>query len=158
MAGNHASYLDPVVLGISCKRKMHFLTKQELFKVPFLGYILRSVGSIEVRRGKSEASVIKKSIDYLKKGEVIALFPQGSRKDTIDLKDHYRGVGLIALKAGVPVVPVMIQGTGKDKKGLIPKVTVTFKDPIVIENGAGKDDQAKLSEMTMQKIFEGIKE
>lgn len=160
IAGNHVSYLDPVVLTISCRRKMHFLAKDELFKIPFISFILRSAGTIAVKRGKPEASIIKKTIKHLRDGEIVAIFPQGTRKKAIDLDDHYRGVGLIALKSGAPIIPAIVEGTEKVyKKSFLslrfPKIKVTFKEPFHIEaTGAGKEEQIRISSLTMQKIFE----
>jgi 1-acyl-sn-glycerol-3-phosphate acyltransferase len=109
-ASNHVSNLDPVVLGVSCIRRMNFMAKDSLFK-GFLGWLLVKLGSFPVKRGEADLSALKEAIKRLKKGKALLIFVEGTRRIGNELSQAQPGVGFIAVKAGVPVIPVYINGT-----------------------------------------------
>jgi len=113
IASNHLSNLDPMIIGIAAGRKISFMAKASLFKNRFLSFILRGVMAFPVRRGALDISTIKEAVKRLKTGGLV-VFPQGTRRTiNFDLRGIKSGVGLLAVKAGVPIVPAFINGSDK---------------------------------------------
>jgi len=111
LASNHVSYLDPVVLGVSLKRKIYFIAKEEVFKNIFCHLFLSGLNAFPVNRNKTDIVAFKKAIKVLKEGNILGIFPEGTRSYDGELKDLKTGVFKIAKKTGVPVLPVGINGT-----------------------------------------------
>lgn len=158
LAGNHISYLDPILISISTKRQVHFLAKSELFKIPVLGFILRNIQIISVDRSKGDIDAIKASIKVLKEGKVLGIFPQGTR--TRDIENISRGIGMISHKTNAPIIPIYIKNSDKVyKKGFFPfrfpKISVIIGDIIYPFNELNnKEEQKKISKYVVEKIFE----
>ena len=138
VASNHLSNIDPVAIGVASVRPMNFMAKEELFSNKFFGFILRRVNVFPVKRGKADLFSIKEAIKRLRRGEGLLLFPQGRRRDTIELEDVKGGVGFFASKAGVPIVPTLIKGSDLvlPKGSKLPKrtgVNIYFGQPIYIK-------------------------
>ncbi len=113
LASNHISYADPPAVGSGMRRQVHFMAKEELFKTPVLGFLVRKVGSFPVRRGTADRKALKRAVELLGDGKVVCLFPEGTRSLDGRLQDPELGIGLVALKSGAPVVPVAVIGTNK---------------------------------------------
>ena len=111
LAPNHVSYLDPPAVGAGTPRHVHFMAKKELFQPRLLGSVLRAVGSFPVSRGTADRKAIKRAIDLLEQGQVVCMFPEGTRSEDGKLGNAEVGVGLVALKSKVPVVPIAVIGT-----------------------------------------------
>lgn len=157
VAANHNSYLDPIVVGLCSKRTVSFMAKEELFKVPVLRWIIVQLTTIPVKRGETDIKSIKVVINLLKEGRQIGIFPEGTRKKDSGQSPLFRGVGLIAQKAGAPVYPVTITGTDKIiTKGIIPirfpKIKVTINEPIMPDQYEGKSGQIDISKLAMASI------
>jgi 1-acyl-sn-glycerol-3-phosphate acyltransferase len=111
LASNHQSYWDPPILGCAINRPAYYLAKQELFSLPVLGWILPRVHAVPIRRGTPDPKANKKAIKLLLSGQCLILFPEGTRGRGDRFLEPKSGVGLLALEAKVPVVPVHLQGT-----------------------------------------------
>ncbi len=111
LAANHISYLDPIVLGVAFKRKIHFIGKREIFEVPFLAFMVRSLDVIPVDKEKLNPTTVKKSLSILKNGHVLGIFPEGTRSSSGELLELNAGLIRIALKTNSPIMPVGINGT-----------------------------------------------
>ena len=144
VAFNHKSNFDPVVAGLSCKRPLCFMAKEELFKNPVFGALIKALGAFPVRRGKGDIGAIKVSLKILGEGKAMLMFPEGHRiKDGRKVKAK-PGVALIAQRAQVPVVPVCISGEYK----WMHKITVTYGKPISLEEYYGqKPEQEKIQQL-----------
>jgi len=134
---NHQSMLDTLL--INCLRyKFKWISKIENLKVPVLGWYLKMAGYITVNRGNedSKAEMLEKSYNFLKKGNSIMIFPEGTRSTDKEIGFFKRGAFQLALKARVSILPILIEGTGDvlPKHGLIfgsgHKITVRVLDPI----------------------------
>jgi 1-acyl-sn-glycerol-3-phosphate acyltransferase len=110
-AGNHVSYLDPPVLGVACPRRLRFMARNTLFRYPLLGGYLRAVGVIPLTRGEHDPRALREALRRLQRGEPVAIFPEGHRQLSGELGAAKRGVGLLAMSARAPIVPVLITGT-----------------------------------------------
>lgn len=107
LCGNHLSLLDPLAAGVSMRRRIRFMAKSELFRVPLLRWIIRALGAFSVRRGSADMAAVRTALAVLREGEVLGIFPQGGR-DLTGSRAMESGVALIALKSGAPVVPMRI--------------------------------------------------
>jgi len=144
LASNHTSNLDPVVLGVATSKRLSFMAKEELFLNPFFGLLIHILGAFPVKRGSPDLSAIKEAIRRLERGDCLVIFPQGTRSSG-DLKVA-PGIGFLATKTKVPVIPVYIKGTDKilpkGKKMIsIGKIKVKFGDLILLKKKGGESYQ-----------------
>lgn len=113
---NHQSLLDILVLGAVLPGDFKWAAKRELMKIPFLGWHLQLAGHVPVDRGggpKVAADVIARFAKVLENGKPLLVFPEGTRSEDGIMKEFKNGGFYAALRAGVPVVPVALEGTGK---------------------------------------------
>lgn len=111
LASNHASYLDPPLVGAATRREINYLARETLFRFPVVGWILRSVNSVPVDRDGGGAAGLRSIFDRLIKGGAIILFPEGTRSPDGMLRPAKSGIGLTVIKSQAPVVPVRVFGT-----------------------------------------------
>ncbi len=116
VASNHVSYLDPVVVGCTFDRRVSYLAKEELFKTPVLGWIVRQLGAFPVKRGSGDRGAIRESLKLLTEGHAFGIFPEGTRSKTGLLQDGKPGAAMLAVKAKVPILPIGLKGTKKCRK------------------------------------------
>lgn len=141
LAANHVSYLDPIVLGVACPRSLNFMAKDTLFSAPFLASWLKAVGVIPVKRDAADLSALKAAIKNANAGMGLALFPEGTRRTKENaFINPEPGVGFLAAKLNLPVVPAFISGTYEafprgTRSIKIRKVKVKFGEQILIERG-----------------------
>ncbi|WP_054024356.1 lysophospholipid acyltransferase family protein [Bacillus sp. FJAT-28004] len=124
LASNHLSNFDPPTVGVKVKRKVYFMAKEELFKVPVFGPLIRSFGAFPVKRGGVSKDAIKSAITLLKEGNVMGIFPEGSRNNQSGAAK--KGAAMIAVRSGAAVVPVAIVGKYKP----FSKIIVCYGKPI----------------------------
>ena len=111
MAGNHISNLDPFILGICSWRRFSYVAKDSLFKNKFLAFLFYQVGAFPIRRETSDFRAIREILRRLKNGCPVIVFPEGTRIQSKKIKRVQAGVGFIAIKSGVPVVPAYLEGS-----------------------------------------------
>ena len=112
LASNHVSYLDPPVLGSRIRRPIAFLAKEHLFRAPLLGLMIRKLGAVPVA-ADSDFRSLREIVRHLKRGELISIFPEGTRSHDGNLLDFKPGVIFLAQMAHVPIIPCFIDGTGR---------------------------------------------
>lgn len=111
LAANHLSILDPIAIGAGLRRPVSFLARADLFRLPFLSWLLPRLYVIPVERGQSDLSAVKGAIRALQRGMAFGIFPEGTRSRSGKLHPFKTGVAAIALRTGSPVVPVAVVGT-----------------------------------------------
>ncbi|HET6384746.1 MAG TPA: lysophospholipid acyltransferase family protein [Armatimonadota bacterium] len=111
VAANHVSFIDPPIVGGALIRPAYFMAKAELFKTPVFGDAIPLVGAYPVKRGSPDRAAVKRTLDLLSRGEVVSIFPEGTRRPPGELGDAESGFGWLVYKARVPVVPIGITGS-----------------------------------------------
>jgi 1-acyl-sn-glycerol-3-phosphate acyltransferase len=113
LLANHQSFIDPACIGSKMKRPLSFLAKSELFEVPVFGRIIPRLNAFPVHQGAGDIHAVRETIARLKEGHVLTIFPEGSRTTTGEMQPLQPGFALIVRRAGVPIVPVAIDGAFK---------------------------------------------
>jgi 1-acyl-sn-glycerol-3-phosphate acyltransferase len=134
---NHLSFLDPPLVGCALRRPGWFMAKGELFDIPGLRWLIRGMHAYPVKRGVPDRASLKRTLAYLKSGEIVCVFPEGTRSVNGELGPVEIGVGMLALKSGAIVVPVGIRGTDRmlprDAKRLYrAKIRIRFGAPLCL--------------------------
>lgn len=132
---NHRTWADPIYLCCVLKHgQPHFMAKKELFKIPLLNLLIRALGAYPVNRGGADVGAIKHTIEMLKAGVCVGMFPQGHRYNKVDPRKTpvKTGAAMIALKAGVPVLPVFVK-VKNNRHRIFCKKEVIIGKPITIE-------------------------
>lgn len=151
VAGNHASAIDPPLVGSVLRRRAAYMAKEELFSVPILGPWLRSVGVFPVKRGQPDRRAIRRSLQVLERGGVLVMFPEGTRSEDGRLRDPEPGAAMIALRTGAPVLPVAVVGSHRilPKSARWPRfaqVVVRIGPPLQVPRIEGRLEHAVLEE------------
>ncbi|WP_127761190.1 lysophospholipid acyltransferase family protein [Peribacillus asahii] len=126
ICANHIDNLDPPVVGITSPRDIHFMAKEELFHAPILKQLLPNINAFPVKRGLSDKGALKMGLKILKDGEVLGLFPEGTRSKTGELGKGLAGAGFFALRTNAVVVPCAIIGPYKPFR----KLKVVYGKPV----------------------------
>lgn len=160
LCSNHVGELDMFFLGFKIKRWVYYMAKEELFKIPLLGGIIRQLGAFPVKRGKGDIESIKTAIKLVRDGHILGIFPEGTRmaKKGAGTVKAKAGAALIAVKAEAPVIPVAIKGSYK----LFSKVKIIFGKPYRLDTaGETKPSGSDLTDMSqdiMNKIYNLLEE
>lgn len=137
IASNHVSNLDPPMLGIVFNARYSFMAKDELFHVnPLFTWLITILGAFPVKRGAKDLAALDKGIEGLNNGRALVIFPEGTRSKTGELGKPKSGVAIVAMRAGVPVVPVFIK---YGKKRFRRSVSVSVGEPVGKENFASSE-------------------
>lgn len=161
-ASNHASFLDPPLVGTALEEPIFYLARNTLFKPPIFSWLLPRLNTVPVDRDNAELSSLRVSMQVVKEGKKMVVFPEGTRTPDGSLQPAQRGVGMLVAKTGVPVIPVRIFGsfeafprTSKFPK-LDGKIHVVFGHPIHFSEeeltAKGKAGQQAISDRVMQAI------
>jgi 1-acyl-sn-glycerol-3-phosphate acyltransferase len=163
IVSNHLSAIDPPILGTVARRKVIFMAKEELFRVPFLSWFVRGYEAFPVRRGEADRQAIRKSIEVLRSGFALGLFPEGHRSPDGVLQQAFPGAALVAVQSEAPVVPVAMTGTNDVVRwpGLLlrRKVRIVFGEPFEVadlrkpsESSAGRQRLEGLTSQMMARV------
>ena len=162
IVSNHQGNLDPVLLGVHMGRPLSYFAKSELFEVnPALTWLLRALGGIPVKLGAGDIGAVKETIQRLREGHALNMYPEGNRTEDGRIGPLQKGVALVVRRARVPVVPAVIVGSFE----AWPRHRSVFRPhPIHVQYGAPMDvaglqaDQIiEVIDRTLRRMFEELR-
>lgn len=155
IASNHASFWDPPVIGAATPRPIYFMAKEQLFRNFLFGWLIKKLHAFPVKRDIFSVPVFRKSLDLLNKGEILLIFPEGTRSKGPFLSSPSPGVGMLAFLGKVKVVPTLVINTYKSFS--FAQMRVRFGKPLYFsnfekENKSRKEVYQEISKKIMQEI------
>jgi 1-acyl-sn-glycerol-3-phosphate acyltransferase len=166
VVANHCSNLDPLFVGWAVGhrtgRLVHFMAKEEMRRWPVIGFLARNAGVFFVRRGEGDRGAQRVAFRLLEEGRMVGVFPEGTRSRDGQLGDGRAGAALLAMRTGVPVLPVAISGThaifpGRSRWPHRSRVTIRIGKPFqvpVVADGLDRDALRQGTERMMRTIAE----
>ena len=161
-ASNHASFLDPPIVGTALEEPIYYLARNTLFDPPLFAWLLPQLNTVPVDRENAELSSLRLSMQLVKEGKKMVVFPEGTRSPDGTLQPPLRGVGMLVAKTGVPVIPVRIFGSFEayPRSAKLPrldgKLHVVFGHPLYFSTeeleAKGKTGQMAISQRVMDAI------
>lgn len=133
LAVNHFHWVDPPVFGLLSPRTIYFLAKAEAHGVPGLGPLMRSFGTLSVRRGESDREAVRRMREVVREGHALGLFAEGTRQLSGVPGPVQPGAAMAAIQEDVPVVPAAIYGSHEWKPGNFNPISVAWGEPICFE-------------------------
>ena len=137
LLANHQSFLDPIVLGLPLERSISFLARDSLFRLPGFGRYLRAMKTLPIARDAPATAVMRTALAAMSRGELVGLFPEGTRTRDGSLGELKPGFVTLARRGGVPVYPVGVAGTFEalPRSRVLPipspgRVRVAFGEPL----------------------------
>jgi 1-acyl-sn-glycerol-3-phosphate acyltransferase len=133
MAFNHFSWIDIPCVGWVCKRNLYYLAKVESHRVPGLGQLIRSFGTLSVRRGESDREAVRLMREVVRKGNALGVYVEGTRQRS-GVPGHVQpGAAMVALQEDVPVICAAIHGSQRWKVGNFAPVSIAWGEPMRFE-------------------------
>ena len=159
LAANHASYMDPPLVGCGLPRTLNYLARENLFNNRVFGWFLRQLSSVPVDRDGGGAAGLRAIINRLEAGGVILLFPEGTRTQDGKLQPARSGIGLTVIKSSAPVVPVRVFGTfeafGRHLKFPRPRpIAVKYGEPMAF--GALRAEAKTCTRPRLKEIYQQV--
>lgn len=161
LVGNHMHLFDPALIAASSSRRVHPMAKREIFKIPLIGWIFWIYGAFPVRRFAADIGALRTARNHLQGGEAVLMFPEGTRS-VGSLMPALPGAAMVALLAGVPVVPFAITGTESlgIRRALLGRLTgrkiclrVQFGESFELPAGSSDTKQAEMTtDLMMRKV------
>lgn len=160
LCANHVTGMDMFYIGVQLKRRVHWMAKSELFDIPVLSGIIKWFGAYPLTRGKADLKAAKSTLEYLEQGEIVGIFPQGTRtfnKDISKIKPK-QGVAKFAAESGKPIFPVGIDGRAR----IFSKVNIVYGKPFYLDVEEGKKytkvEYLEMSQKIMDNIYKMIED
>lgn len=156
VCANHWSNLDPFFLAIALPLRLNFMAKKELFEIPILKNLLKAAGVFPVDRHKNNMKTLRYSVNLIKDGNNLGIFPEGTRVKAIDRSNLKEGVGFIGLRSKADIVPVEILASYR----LFSRVDIFVNEPIAMKkysNLKSKEAMVKISDEIYEDIYENRK-
>lgn len=156
LAANHQSYLDPPLVASCLPREMHFMARRSLFRNPAFRAIIVSCNAFPIDRDTADVKGVKEAIGRLEAGNLLLVFPEGTRTRNGEIGRMKAGIGVLAERASVPIVPVLIDGAYEvwPKGRLLPRVggriTLVFGKPLDPGPGAEENLGVRLREAVLR--------
>jgi 1-acyl-sn-glycerol-3-phosphate acyltransferase len=164
IASNHASYLDPIFVGLGIRRRINYLAKKELFSKRLANYFLRNLlRALPVDRERMDRNTLRETYNLLKKNELVLMFPEGTRTYDGKLNKAKMGIGMIAYNSQVPVIPVYIDGSytilSRTAKSIrYKKCSVYYGPPVDLNAFYSQQRSKELYKVISEKIMDAIRQ
>ena len=145
---NHVSFLDPPLAGTPWPRPIHYLAREDLFQIPILSWWMRHCHVVPTRRGPGSLYSLRRVIQLVKAGEIVLVFPEGTRSQTGQLQDPRGGVGFLIKMTGAPVYPCAIDGAFEawPREARIPyprKIRVLYGPPVTLPTDLSAEELSR---------------
>lgn len=147
IAANHLSWTDIPLIPMYLPGKVVYMAKEEAF-MGRVGWLSRFLGAFPVKRGEGDRHALRAAQEQLKKGKVLIIFPEGTRSKDAKLAKAHAGLGMIALRANVPVVPVAIYGSERALKKFGAEITISYGEPVLLKPQGAKVTRADIDNAT----------
>jgi 1-acyl-sn-glycerol-3-phosphate acyltransferase len=152
ICANHQSMFDPPLVGLTCQRRMNYLARDTLFPIPILGSLIRFLDAIPIDRDGVGLSGIKETLRRLKAGELVLIFPEGTRTHDGEVKPLKPGFIALARRGKVPLIPVGLDGAFQawprtSRFPRLNRLSVVIGDPLTIEQVVAMSDEELLAEL-----------
>ena len=160
LVSNHVSFLDPVIVGSAASREVHYMARSNAFEIPGLGKLIATYNAYPVNRGAADLKALRNTISLLKEGNVVLIFPEGTRSVDGTLGKARDGACFIAHRAGVPTIPVFHSGAERmlprnSKRLRRSKLTVVFGAPLEL-TAEGFETKREMYQQMGNQIMEAI--
>ncbi|MEM7168134.1 MAG: lysophospholipid acyltransferase family protein [Planctomycetota bacterium] len=157
VAANHASFLDPVLVGVTTARPLRFVARRSLFRNPLFGWLIRNLNSVPINRAGVSKETLRVVLEQLRLGRAVLIFPEGTRSPDGRLGEFRSGVVRLAQMGNVPVVPALVFGSyaawGRKRRLPRPSRTaVAFCEPLTFERKADADEAVKLLKESLERL------
>ncbi|MEA3369682.1 MAG: lysophospholipid acyltransferase family protein [Candidatus Ratteibacteria bacterium] len=162
IVANHTSFLDPVVIGVAAGRVLFYVARKDLFDIPVFGKLLLNINVMPISRGRFELSVFHKISKLVKGNKAFVIFPEGTRSKTGEIQSGKAGVGLIAWKTRVKIVPAFIKGSyeawpARAKIFHPAKIEIVFGMPLELNHFYQQTPSRELYRKMADKMMQSIK-
>lgn len=152
VASNHLSWTDIPLVPLYIPGKVVYMAKEESFYSK-VGWLVRFLGAFPVKRHEADRQAIRAAETQLKKGKVFMIFPEGTRSKTHTMARAYAGLGMIALRSQVPVVPVAIWGSEKALRKFGAEITISYGEPVVFKPKGDKITREDINNATEEIMY-----
>lgn len=161
IAANHVSYIDPIMLWMACPRHVRFIVDRGQYRRPIIHWVAVHTGAIPVENDPRDLGSLRRALLALKQGAVLGIFPEGGRSDDGGVKAGKSGAALLALRAGVPLLPAGIVGAFQaySRHHRFPRpgtILVRFGEPLALPESwrgrAAKDHLEEATALLMERI------
>jgi 1-acyl-sn-glycerol-3-phosphate acyltransferase len=156
IVSNHVSNWDPLILGSGTPRQINYIAKEELFKIPVIGWLLILWGAVRIKRGRGDREAIGKSLEILDRGRLMGIFIEGRRnvKNPDQMLKPQHGAAMLAIKSGVPVIPTALINSHKILRSFC-RVKIVFGTPLTFIEESDLDKKElynRISDQLVQEI------
>lgn len=154
LVSNHISNIDPPFVGSPLDRQVYFMAKEELFRVPVLGWLLRDFGAFPVKRGAGDRNALRTVFKILDEGKVLGMFPEGTRSKSGELEEAHTGAAAFALRSKATLVPVAVIG----RYGFWSGIKVVYGKPVDLSDFYGQKSNKEVLQAATERIMHAIDE
>jgi 1-acyl-sn-glycerol-3-phosphate acyltransferase len=162
LAFNHFSWIDIPCFGYCCKRHVYFLAKVEAHGVPGLGQLIRTFGTLSVRRGESDREAVRQMREVVREGEALGVFVEGTRQRS-GVPGHVQpGAAMVALQEDVPVICGAIHGSQDWRLGNFAPVSIAWSEPMRFDGlpkgGKGYREASQQIEQELHRLWSWLRD
>lgn len=162
VAFNHFHWIDVPCVGYTCPRDLRFLAKVEAHRVPGLGQVIRSFGTLSVRRGESDREAVRRMREVVREGHALGVFVEGTRQRSGVPGSAQPGAAMVALQEDVPLICAAIHGSQQWRIGNFAPVSIAWGEPLRFEGlprgGRGYREASRLVNEELYRLWEWLRD